>query len=240
MSFIRSQRTGHYLPKQLLVGALSVALIFVSVVGCGPKIVEMGNFQELRERHQTVAVLPFSVTIDPTKLPKDWTTEMVTEAQRSEGENMQRQLYFRFIEQQEKGKYTVKFQDIDKTQALLTKAGITQGNLASFTKTELKDVLGVDALISGSIYRSKPMSTGAAIVTTVLFGFGGSTNKVNVTLNIHDAASGDLVWTYEHKASGGIGSSSEDLSKSLMKSISKKFPYKLPETSAQSDMTRQR
>jgi hypothetical protein len=232
-----------HIPRTGVIGSLQTVLatLFLLIAtGCGPKIIEANNFEEYRQKHKSVAVLPFSVTIDPTKLPKDWTDKMVTEAQNDEGKSLQRQLYTRFKDRERKGEYSVEFQDIDKTTALLIKAGVNQQNLESFTKPELKEFLGVDAIISGSVYRSKPMSTGGAIVTGVLFGFWGSTNKVNVTLNIHDAATGDLVWTYEHKASGSVGSSPEDLSNSLMKSISKKFPYQLPDTSAQSDMARRR
>jgi hypothetical protein len=59
----------------------------------------------------------------------------------------------------------------------------------------------------------------------VLFGAWGSTNKVNVKLNIHEATKGDLVWEYDHEASGSVGSSAEKLAESLMKNVSKKFPY---------------
>jgi hypothetical protein len=110
----------------------------------------------------------------------------------------------------------------------LNKAAITHENLNQYTKEELRNILDVDALISGTIHRSKPMSTGTAVVLGVLFGVWGSTNEVNVSLNIHDGASGELLWKYDHKASGSVGSSSEGLAESLMKNISKKFPYKKP------------
>jgi hypothetical protein len=87
-------------------------------------------------------------------------------------------------------------------------------------------MLGVDAMISGTIRRSQPMSTGAAIAVGVLFGVSGETNRVDVNVNLHDGATGKLLWKYDHHESGALGSSSEGLAKSLMKGISKKFPYK--------------
>ena len=154
---------------------------------------------------------------------------MAEKAELEESVAFQQQLYMRFLERHKKGEYTVDFQDVDKTNALLTQAGITSKNLGSYTKEELRKILGVDALISGTIHRSQPMSTGTAIVVGVLFGAWGSTNKVDVAMNIHDAATGDLLWKYEHQASGSVGSSSEKLAASLMKNVSKKFPYKRPE-----------
>ncbi len=210
-----------------LIALLGVLFL---LVGCGPKTYTTPGFEQFRQNHRTVAILPFQVNIDPKKLPKDFTPEMAKESEREEAYNIQQQLYMRFLERQKKDEYTITFQDVDKTVALLGKKGITNANIAVYTKTELRDILGVDALISGSINRTRPMSTGTAIALGLLVGFWGNTNKVDVNLSIHDGASGDLMWKYEHKASGSVGSSSEELAKSLMKSISKKFPYKRPKT----------
>lgn len=211
---------------------VSVSLIVFSVlaiaIACGPTIYTSAEFEGYRQTHHLVAVLPFQVTIDPNKLPKEITPEMAKQTMHDEGLSFQHELYIRFLEKEKKGEYTVEFQDVDKTNALLLKADITDANIASLTKSELKSILGVDAIISGTIHREKLMSTGAAIVTGVLFGFFGNTNEVNVTLNIHDAATDELVWKYDHKASGSVGDSPEELAKSLMKNISKKFPYKKP------------
>lgn len=208
---------------------LVAAAMIVPIIGCNtPKTYLAGGFENYQSAHRLVAILPFQVTIDPKKLPKDFSLEMAKEAEKDEAYNFQQQLYLRFLEKQEKGEYTVKFQDVDDTNARLGKAGINNENLANYTKAELKNILEVDALIAGTISRERPMSTGAAVVIGAIFGVWGSTNKVNVGLNIHDASTGDLVWKYEHEASGSVGSSSEELAKSLMKSISKKFPYKKP------------
>jgi len=73
-------------------------------------------------------------------------------------------------------------------------------------------LLGVDAVISGSMILSKAMSTAAAAVTTVLVGWGKS-NEAKINLAIHDSASGTLVWSYEYTASGGVISSPEQWQK---------------------------
>ncbi len=208
---------------------LPVAALLFLLAGCNkPKTYLAEEFTNYQNVHHLVAIMPFQVTIDPKKLPKDFSLEMTKEAEKDEAYNFQQQLYLRFLEKHKKGEYTVKFQDVDDTNARLGKAGINNENISNYTKTELKVILEVDALISGSIFRERPMSTGAAVVTGILFGMWGSTNKVNVALNIHDASTGDLVWKYEHKASGSVGSSPEELAKSLMKNISKKFPYRQP------------
>lgn len=68
------------------------------------------------------------------------------------------------------------------------------------------------------------MGTGAAIASAMLVGFS-STNKVNVSMTIHDARTGSLLWNYDHEMSGGLGSSPESVAESLMKSVARRFPY---------------
>jgi len=212
-----------------IIGGVAGVLLCLVLGGCaGPSIYTAQNFEEYRTVHHTIAILPFQVSIDPKKLPKDFTTEMAEKAEMEEGYNMQQELYMRFLMRQQKGEYTVDFQDVDKTNALLAKSNIAYQQLDELSKEELCQMLSADAIISGSIYRERPMSTGLAVGLGLLFGAWGSTNKVNVTLSIHDRQQGDLVWKYDHEASGSVGSSSEKLAESLMKNVSKKFPYRKP------------
>jgi len=183
------------------------------------------NFDTFQTTHKTVAILPFDVTIERKKLPEGMTLEMIKNAEEEEQELFQKQLYTQFLNRYEKGKYTVRFQDIDETNVLMRRKGMDGENMADFTKAEIGKALSVDSVISGTIKRSKPMSTGAAIASSLLFGFG-ATNKATVNMNIHDAESGTLLWSYDHEASGGLTSSAEGTAKSLMKHSAKKFPYK--------------
>jgi len=183
------------------------------------------NFSEYQSNHKTVAVLPYNVEIQMKKLPEGMTSQDVDRMEEEEAYLFQQQVYSQFLNRYQKGEYTVSFQDVEKTNVLLKRADINYANLNSFTKEEIGQKLGVDAVISGDIKRAKPMGTGAAVVTTLLFGVG-TTNSVDVNMRIHGVQSGDLVWSYDHTANGGLGSSPESLAKSLMKSVSKKFPYK--------------
>lgn len=182
------------------------------------------DFSQHQSRHKAVAILPFNVSIELKELPDGVTPEQLRESEFEEAYLFQRQLYNQLLVQYSKQRYTVEFQDIDRTNVLLERAGVEYGNLSSFTKDEIAKILGVDSVISGQIRRERPMSTGAAIVSTIFFGFG-ATNKVNVNMAIHDGASAQLIWSYDHEVQGGLGSSAEALAKSLMTSISRKFPY---------------
>jgi len=184
------------------------------------------SFADYQTTHKQVAVLPFDVTIGKKKMPEGATAESLRTAELEEGVVFQKQLYSQFLKRWSKGEYTVKFQDVDQTNVLLRRANMTDESIKDFTKAEIGQALGVDAVISGNIKRDKPMSTGAAVASTFLLGFGGATNSVNVNMTVHDSESGGLLWSYDHEVKGGLGSSAEGVSKSLMKGSSKKFPYK--------------
>jgi len=212
------------------VGLLAALLILLMLAaGCGPKIYVSPDFDTVKDSHHTVAILPFKVNYDAGKLPKNIDEATLSQMQKDESMAFQQELYSRLLERQAKGEYTIEFQDVDQTRALLSKFAVDYDNIDHYTKPELKEMLGVDAMISGTIRRSQPMSTGAAIAVGILFGVSGETNRVDVNVNLHDGASGNLLWKYDHSESGSLGSSSEGLAKSLMKGISKRFPYRRAE-----------
>jgi len=191
--------------------------------GCA-QIYKNPDFDNITKDHKRVAIVPFKVSI--SQPPKDFTAEMVKDAEKNEGYMMQRQIYGKFLGRQSKGEYTIEFQDVDETNALLAKDSITYGNMEKYTKTELGRVLNVDAVLSASIIRTHPMSSAASIALGVIFGVFGSTNRVDINVTIHEVQGNKLLWQYDHQASGSVGSSPEELAKSLMGGISKTFPYK--------------
>jgi hypothetical protein len=211
--------------SKLLLSIIILGVLFFMLQGCATIYVSP-EFESARQTHKTIALIPFEVTIDAKQIPKDMSREVVRELENDEAVVFQQQLFTQFLQRQMKGEYTVEIQDIDKTNRLLNQAGINLDNLGSVSKEDIARTLEVDAVISGSIRRTRPMSTGTAVALGLLVGVWGPTNKVDVTLNIHESQYGKLLWQYEHQASGSVGSSSEGLARSLMKGVSKKFPYK--------------
>ena len=204
-----------------LLAAVSLAL---SLSACATVYTDQ-NFAEYQAQHKEVAVIPFAVTIDQKNLPKDTDLDVLATQEREEGFRFQQQLYTQFLNRMQKGEYTVDFQPVDKTNVLLQRAGIEYDDLTRYTMAEIGQVLGVDSVISGTIKRSKPMGTGAAVASTFLVGIG-VTNNVNVNMSLHDSETGRLLWTYDHQQAGGLGSSPERLAKNLTKNSASKFPYK--------------
>ena len=92
------------------------------------------------------------------------------------------------------------------------------------TPAQLNEILEVDAVLTSNYKLSKPMSTGAAIFTTVLFGFG-TTNQIVVNMELHDRSTKKMIWNFSHTLSGGLFSSSDQLVAEVMRIASKKLPY---------------
>ncbi len=208
---------------KLFYGKSLTALLFALFVGgCAPTIYQANSFNAEKSKMKTLAILPFSATIDSKRLPKGATIETIKESQQQTGYDLQSNVYSAFLQKQ--NGYSVEFQDIDKTNALLKKAGITYEDIVLKEKSELCTILGVTGIISGRISMSKPMSEAGAVAMAFMFGMGGSTNKADVALTIHQAE-GKLLWKYDYAAKGSLGSSAESIAKGLMKNVSKKFPY---------------
>jgi hypothetical protein len=206
-------------PKMILTAALAVLL-----TSCGPVIYESAGLQQSKTTMKVLAILPFSISIDSKRLPKGTTIETLKESEQKNGYEMQGACYTWLL--QRSNGYTVSFQDVDRTNAILKKDSISYDDIALKDKGDLCKLLGVDGIISGKGTFSKPMSEGGAIAMTVLVGYGGSTNKMDASLTIHDN-SGALLWKYDYAVNGGLGSSAETVAQTLMRKSSRKFPYKL-------------
>ncbi|WP_347158897.1 hypothetical protein [Pontibacter chitinilyticus] len=205
---------------------LLFALVCLTLVSCGPQIYQAPSFKTESANHKVVAILPFDVTIESRRLPKGVTADMVQDQQRDYGYGIQSDVYGYLLREMSKNRYTVTFQDVSKTNAILNDAGLAYGDLRLKSKEEICELLGVDAVVSGQATMSKPMSDGAAIAVGLLVGAWGSTNTINTTITIHEGRKGDLMWKYDYVASGSIGSSRQSLTNALMRNSSKKFPYK--------------
>jgi hypothetical protein len=211
-----------------IVIAVALAVALGSTAHAGAQRYKNPRFAELTATHRTLAILPFRVSIDPNRLPKNMTAEMIQNEQKAEGLDFQKQLYARFLTRSESSGYFITFQDVYLTNALLAKAGINYDNMAEHTMTEITQLLGVNAIVSGTIERSQPMSTGAAIATGVLLGplFMGNTHRVDISISVHNGADGALLWSYDHTDKGGFTDSAEGMAKSLLKKVAGQFPYK--------------
>lgn len=170
--------------------------------------------------HKIIAIAPPKVSIAAMKKVD---AEAIKEQQRTESANFQKEMYSWLLKRKMQNRMQVEILDVETTNAKLKKLGYFDENPMS--PSEVCEALGVDGVITSNYSLSKPMSEGAAVALGVLVGVWGSTNNTTVTLEIHDKETKKLLWNYNHKVSGSVGSSPAQLVDNLMRHASKKMPY---------------
>ncbi|MFC4230687.1 hypothetical protein ACFOW1_02215 [Parasediminibacterium paludis] len=124
-----------------------------------------------------------------------------------------------------KDKYTVDFQDPDKTNTLLRKAGVFD-KIDEIGIDSLAKILGVDAIIKSSYSYEKTSSEGAAIAKTLLFeGIGAKTGSGQLVMQIKNGVDGELLWRFSKDMNDGVFSSASELMERMMRKVSRNFPY---------------
>lgn len=183
------------------------------------KVFYSPDARTLADKQQIIAIIPPTISIAANRRIE---AEAMIEQQRTESLNFQNEIYSWMLRRKMQGRITKEIQEVETTNALLQQAGYPEKRM---TTSELCEVLGVDGVMSSNFGLSKPMSDGAAVALGVLVGAWGSTNEVRATISISDCENKKLIWNYEHKLSGGLGSSPSRIVDQLMRRASRRMPY---------------
>lgn len=187
------------------------------------QIFESPNLVSEIKLHKTVAVLPFEVKLTYRKQPKNFSAEANKNQEISMSKSIQSSMYTFLLRKREE--YTVSFQEVDRTNILLKKAGIAD-KLDEYTKDEIAKILGVDAVVSGVFENEQSKSEAGAIASAILFGgLGGKTGSGSLTMAINNGSNGELLWRFFKTMDDGIGTSTDDLVEKMMRKVSRNFPY---------------
>ncbi|MDN5200265.1 hypothetical protein QQ008_02810 [Fulvivirgaceae bacterium BMA10] len=209
-------------------GFLYVALCLFSISAYSQTkaIYTNPEFSTLAKDHKKLAILPFKaiVSLRPNQMKK-LTPEQFEKLQKDEGKAIQSALHTYFLKKQNQKGYTVSFQDVGTTNAILKKNEISEENIDEYTSDELAKLLEVDGIISGTLNTNKPMSDGASLALGVLVGFYGSTNSGKISINIKDGKTDALLWKYDKTLSRSLGSDTNTVVNAIMRKASRKFPY---------------
>lgn len=210
--------------KKIIALSLSISFCLMSLAQTN--FYEDPRFPAISKTHQIIAILPFdaTVTLRPKQM-KDISPEQLERMELSEGEGIQGAMHSWFLKRKKRGSLQVNVQSPSVTKAKLLKKGITREMLPAYEPAELCQILSVDAIISGTFETNKPMSQGAAIALSVLFGVGGATEKAIVNMSIYEGKKGELMCSYMKNLNGSIGTSSEDLINVLMRKASRRIAY---------------
>ena len=202
-----------------LIKLLTLCVFSILMFSSCAKIFYSPDANELAKKEKIIAIIPPKVSIAAIKKID---AESLKEQEKTESVNFQHEMYSWMLKRKMQGKIIHEIQEIETTNAKLIKAMYPENPL---TPSEICDILGVDGIITSNFALSKPMSEGAAIAVAVVFGAYGSTNEVHVSLSINDCLNKKLIWNYDQKFSGSMGSSPATLVDGLMRAASKKMPY---------------
>lgn len=187
------------------------------------QVFESPKLTEAVKTHKVVAILPFETSISFKKQPKDFNVDAHKEKEKKMATSIQSSMYTFLL--RKANNYTVEFQDVEKTNTLLKKAGMTE-KMGEFTKDEIAKALGVDAVIGGKFETEQTKSEAGAIVTTVLFGgLGSKTGSGALTMTINDGSNGDLLWRFFKSMNDSVFGSTDELVDRMMRKVSRNFPY---------------
>lgn len=204
--------------KLNLLVLISFLTVTFFVISCA-KVYYSPEAESASKRHKIIAIAMPKVSIPPQK---NMDTEALKLSTHQTSESFHSEMVSWLLKRKNEGKINVNILDANTTQVKLSRLMAEKGGL--LTPEEIIKELDVDAIIVPSFKMTKPMSTSAAVVTTLLFGFG-TTNQAISTMELYDRNLNRSIWNFQHTVSGGILNSAEQCINEIMRIASKKLPY---------------
>lgn len=204
--------------KILLV--LGILLSFIA--SAQKNIYENNKFDALSKHHKSLAIVPFLTTLD---LDDNSSKQELNLLEEKEGMAVQNALESYFSRGKKKKKFSVEFQNIKNTNALLAKNSITYKNIDVYTIKELCKILKVDGIISGTLDLNVLLSNGISTGFSFMDFIAGNSDYGRIGIKVSDGKSGKLLWKYEKEINKKSGRNTTDLIEGMMKKATRKFPY---------------
>lgn len=204
----------------------NIVIIIFTLLSVGASaqknIYESDKFDELSREHQNLAIIPFLTHLE---LKDNIPDKELRGLEKKEGYAVQDALETYFSKRKKKKKFSVEFQNIKNTNAILQQNDITYENIDVYSVKELCNILGVDGLISGTLDLNVLLSKGVPTEFSLLDYINGDANYGRIGVKISDGATGKLLWKYEKRINKKSGKNTNDLIELMMKLASRKFPY---------------
>tara|TARA_R110000868_G_scaffold2277_1_gene16969 strand:- start:19730 stop:20392 length:663 start_codon:yes stop_codon:yes gene_type:complete len=203
----------------------NIAIIFMLIclgASAQKNIYESEKFDELSRNHDNLAIIPFLTNLE---LKDQISNEELKDLEKKEGYAVQDALETYFSKRKKKKKFSVEFQNIKNTNAILKQNGISYENIDIYSVKELSEILGVDGIISGTLDLNVLLSKGVPTEFSIMDYIKGSANYGRIGVKISDGTTGKLLWKYEKQINKKSGKNTTDLIELMMKLASRKFPY---------------
>jgi hypothetical protein len=187
-----------------------VALALAAAPGCAPHYVARNFATEYQPRTHVVALAPMA---NLTSNPEGALA----------GQAIREAIFYELTRRQDR--YTVAIQDIAETDKRIHDGGVSDSAAARLPAPDFCRLVGVDAVMKGSVTRYVRKGAAGQIVTAVLFRTAtGSEVKADVA--IYDGRDGKLIFQHNIEKAGGMFSSPDALRNSVGATVAGKFPYR--------------
>lgn len=185
-------------------------------------IYESARFESLSQDHEILAIIPFITNLD---LEEDLSRAERSELEEKEGYEVQNALETYFGRGKKRKKFSVDFQNIKNTNAILAQNNITYSNIDTYTVKQLCELLEVDGIISGNMDLNILLSKGVPTDFSFMDYIRGNANYGRIGIKISDGETGKLLWKYEKEINKKSGRNTIELIDKMMKKAARRFPY---------------
>jgi len=174
-------------------------------------------------KEKIVAILPFSASITYKRTPKNYDSSANKNEEINIAKNLQQSMFTYLLRKSDK--YSVSFQNVDRTNALLKSKGV-YSHMDELPEDSICKILYVDAVIKCSYSYEKTASEAGAIAKTLLFGsMGGKTGSGSLTMQIYGGDDSNLLWRFYKAMDDNVMGSTDQLMERMMRKVSRNFPY---------------
>jgi hypothetical protein len=208
--------------KKILFALILMSFVIFGYSQSAKQIFESPDLKSMLYTAKTVAILPFKVSISYKRMPKNVTLDQIKNNEKAESGQMQEGMYTYLLRKSKD--YSVSFQEVERTNALLKKAGVFE-SFDEVLADSLCKILGVDAVIKSSWSYQKTGSEGAAIATALLFGVATNTGSGQLVMQINRAKDGGMMWRMAKEMNEGAFSSANILMERMMRKVGRVFPF---------------
>ncbi len=221
---------------------LSTILIVAILTSCASNHYVSESFDQETVDHVSVAVLPFEVVFIGN-VPARMTDQDLLDAQIEEGLTYQASLHHEILQSSvsRRKPVSVDLQDYRSTRARLKKHDISVEQSWEMAPDELAQLLGVDAVVAGSVRTRHLLTNGQSFgidlarrVINALpsdnVPFIGSdaanTAEIVVRYGIVDGEDGSILWSFSCPAEADWQQKPEEAIANLNRRAARKFPYR--------------
>ena len=202
----------------LLLISTTLSLLSFAQFESQKQVFEAPKLKETIAKHKKVAILPFKATITYKRVPKDYDAEANKNEEKQLVTSMQAGMYTYLLRKSDN--YTVQFQETERTNALLKKAGLYD-KLDDVLMDSVCKILGVDAVIKCN-YAYEKVGSGAVWGAVLL---GTKTGSGTLTMQLYNGEDGELLWRFFKEMNEQLLSNANEVMERMMRKVSRNFPY---------------